>query len=95
MNARDREFELAVVPDVWKKDFRHVAPLARRAARYVLQLLHSECTVLEQDEMGDFDSAWKIVEPLIDMRRANAAFATFDKEIRLFWTARALAPTWS
>lgn len=80
MNARDHELELASLPDVWKRDFTRVAPPARRAARYVLQLLHSESSCLDRDELDDEDSAWKIVEPLIDMKRANKSFAAFDSE---------------
>jgi len=88
MNARDHS--IASVPadtnspqpplsSIWKPDFTRVPPTARRAARYVLQLLQAE-RLSGSDAEFDVDSAWKIVEPLIDMKAAKAVFDALESD---------------
>ena len=84
MNARDLRNDIPpvdgstnetpVLPDVWKHDFTCVPPAARRAARYVLQLLGLERKFMDEDNLDQVDMAWKIVFPLIDQAAESRAF---------------------
>lgn len=86
MNARDLACEIqpvdtgathmSVLPDVWKSDFSNVPAMARRAARYALQLMSKDSKFLASDDLDPVESAWKIVAPLIDQTAANSAFDT-------------------
>lgn len=83
MNARDLKNDIlpvdgstddtSMLPDVWKHDFTCVPPAARRAARYVLQLLGLERKFMDEDNLDQVDMAWKIVFPLIDQAAESRA----------------------
>jgi AAA+ superfamily predicted ATPase len=68
------------LPDVWWRDFKHVPPTTRRAARYALQLIQWECQNSHWHKLREVENAWEIVAPLIDEKTANAAFNTFASD---------------